>query len=162
MRGGSEIENLDREMGNQARMEIVSVRVRQFDQRTFRSAAVSRRASGRVLAGLLLVALACMACDPGVGVSARNETDQALVVREGATQWSLPAHSSGRVFAQLGSPESVPPRDYDLLDAATCTVLATEHVIYPLAVRWAVEGRLRVERGVVRQRDGALQLLIAA
>ena len=41
-------------------------------------------------------------------------------------------------------------------------VLATEHVIYPLAVRWAVEGRLRIEQGVVSQTDGASQLLIAA
>ncbi len=39
-------------------------------------------------------------------------------------------------------------------------VLATEHVIYPLAVRWFVEGRLRVEGGVVRQLQGASQLLV--
>ena len=39
-------------------------------------------------------------------------------------------------------------------------VLATEHAIYPLAVRWFVEGRLRVEGGVVRQLQGASQLLV--
>jgi len=39
-------------------------------------------------------------------------------------------------------------------------VLATEHVIYPLAVRWFVEGRLRAEDGLVRQTDGASQLLL--
>jgi phosphoribosylglycinamide formyltransferase 1 len=39
-------------------------------------------------------------------------------------------------------------------------VLATEHVIYPLSVRWFVEGRLVVEQGRVRQRDGASQVLI--
>jgi phosphoribosylglycinamide formyltransferase 1 len=39
-------------------------------------------------------------------------------------------------------------------------VLATEHVIYPLAVRWFVEGRLSVEGGVVRQLQGASQLLV--
>lgn len=39
-------------------------------------------------------------------------------------------------------------------------VLATEHVIYPLALRWAVEGKLRTEQGVVRQVDGAPQALI--
>lgn len=41
-------------------------------------------------------------------------------------------------------------------------VLATEHAIYPLAVRWAVQGRLRIERGIVRQLDGMAQLLVAA
>lgn len=41
-------------------------------------------------------------------------------------------------------------------------VLATEHVIYPLAVRWAVEGRLRVDNGIVRQADDESQLLVAA
>ncbi|MGC4075673.1 MAG: phosphoribosylglycinamide formyltransferase [Rubrivivax sp.] len=39
-------------------------------------------------------------------------------------------------------------------------VLAAEHVIYPQAVRWFVEGALVVDRGVVRQRDGQAQLLV--
>ena len=39
-------------------------------------------------------------------------------------------------------------------------VLATEHVIYPLAVRWFVEGRLAIDDGVVKQVDGASQVLI--
>jgi phosphoribosylglycinamide formyltransferase-1 len=39
-------------------------------------------------------------------------------------------------------------------------VLATEHVIYPLAVRWFVEGQLAVERGIVRHRASASQLLV--
>jgi phosphoribosylglycinamide formyltransferase 1 len=39
-------------------------------------------------------------------------------------------------------------------------VLAREHVIYPRAVRWFVEGRLHVERGIVTQRDGQAQLLL--
>ena len=33
-------------------------------------------------------------------------------------------------------------------------VLATEHVIYPRAVRWFVEGRIELETGRVRQHDG--------
>jgi len=40
-------------------------------------------------------------------------------------------------------------------------VLATEHQIYPRAVRWFVEGALHVEDGVVRQRSGEPQLLAA-
>ncbi|MBT9595222.1 MAG: phosphoribosylglycinamide formyltransferase [Vitreoscilla sp.] len=40
-------------------------------------------------------------------------------------------------------------------------VLVQEHRIYPLAVRWFVEGRLRTEAGVVTQLDGAPQLYLA-
>ena len=39
-------------------------------------------------------------------------------------------------------------------------VLATEHVIYPMAARWFVEGRLSVERGLVVQTAGAAQWLL--
>jgi phosphoribosylglycinamide formyltransferase-1 len=39
-------------------------------------------------------------------------------------------------------------------------VLATEHVIYPQAVRWFVEGRLLLDDGQVRQLDGASQVLV--
>ena len=39
-------------------------------------------------------------------------------------------------------------------------VLATEHVIYPLAARWFVEGKLRVAEGRVSHADGASQVLI--
>lgn len=38
-------------------------------------------------------------------------------------------------------------------------VLAREHRMYPLAVRWFVEDKLRIEGGVVRHVDGAAQLL---
>lgn len=39
-------------------------------------------------------------------------------------------------------------------------VLATEHVIYPLAVRWFVEDKLRLADGLVSHADGASQVLI--
>ena len=39
-------------------------------------------------------------------------------------------------------------------------VLATEHVIYPMALRWFVEGRLQIEGGLVRHVGGASQVLI--
>jgi phosphoribosylglycinamide formyltransferase-1 len=54
----------------------------------------------------------------------------------------------------------VPVRAGDDEARLAARVLATEHVIYPLAVRWFVEGRLAIERGRVRQLDGASQLLI--
>ncbi len=39
-------------------------------------------------------------------------------------------------------------------------VLATEHVIYPLSVRWFVQGKLRVHDGLVGHADGASQVLM--
>ncbi|CAD5372821.1 phosphoribosylglycinamide formyltransferase 1 [Rubrivivax sp. A210] len=44
--------------------------------------------------------------------------------------------------------------------ALAARVLATEHVIYPLAVRWFVEGKLAVANGRVVQTAGASQVLL--
>ena len=54
----------------------------------------------------------------------------------------------------------VPVRPDDDEQALADRVLATEHVIYPLSVRWFVEGRLELAGGIVRQRDGASQVLL--
>ncbi len=54
----------------------------------------------------------------------------------------------------------VPVRAGDDEDALAARVLASEHVIYPLSVRWFVEGQLAVEGGLVRHREGASQVLI--
>ena len=54
----------------------------------------------------------------------------------------------------------VPVRPGDDEAALAARVLATEHAIYPLAVRWFVEGRLRLHDGLVTQTDGASQVLI--
>jgi phosphoribosylglycinamide formyltransferase 1 len=50
------------------------------------------------------------------------------------------------------------PGDDEALLAAR--VLATEHVIYPLSVCWFVEGKLALEGGLVRQTEGASQVLV--
>ena len=50
-----------------------------------------------------------------------------------------------------------PGDDEDMLSSR---VLATEHVIYPMCVRWLVEGKLRVAGGIVTQTEGASQLLV--
>ena len=55
----------------------------------------------------------------------------------------------------------VPVRPGDNEHTLAARVLATEHVIYPRSVRWFVEGRLMLEGGVVRQRGGEAQLLLA-
>ena len=55
---------------------------------------------------------------------------------------------------------AVPVRAGDDEAALAARVLATEHVIYPQAVRWFVEGKLRLEGGLVRHADGASLLLM--
>ncbi len=54
----------------------------------------------------------------------------------------------------------VPVRDDDDEDTLAARVLATEHVIYPQAVRWFIEDRLQVELGIARHSGGASQLLL--
>ncbi len=53
----------------------------------------------------------------------------------------------------------VPVQPGDTEDSLAARVLETEHRIYPRAVQWFVNGRLRVENGRVRQLDGESQLL---
>ena len=54
----------------------------------------------------------------------------------------------------------VPVRPGDGEAALAARVLAAEHVIYPLAVRWFVEGKLRIDSGRVTHADGASQVLV--
>jgi phosphoribosylglycinamide formyltransferase-1 len=62
----------------------------------------------------------------------------------------------GPIIAQAAVP--VMPGDTSELLAAR--VLAREHQIYPLAVRWWLEGSLEVEGGVVHHRAGAPQAFL--
>jgi phosphoribosylglycinamide formyltransferase-1 len=61
----------------------------------------------------------------------------------------------GPIVAQAVVP--VLPGDDEATLAAR--VLAREHVIYPLAVRWFVEDQLRLDQGIVSHAGGAAQLL---
>lgn len=54
---------------------------------------------------------------------------------------------------------AVPVLPGDDEDTLAERVLAKEHVIYPRAVRWFVEGQLRTERGVVTHMRGEPQLV---
>ncbi len=62
----------------------------------------------------------------------------------------------GPIIAQAAVP--VMPQD----DEATLSrrVLAAEHLLYPLALRWCIEGVLKVHRGVVVQTTGQSQLIM--
>jgi phosphoribosylglycinamide formyltransferase-1 len=61
----------------------------------------------------------------------------------------------GPIVVQAAVP--VLPDDDEATLAAR--VLAREHVIYPLAVRWFVEGQLRIDKSLVTHTGGAAQLL---
>ena len=54
----------------------------------------------------------------------------------------------------------VPVRPADDEHTLSARVLASEHLIYPLAVRWFVQGQLRVRDGLVSHTAGASQLLV--
>ena len=75
----------------------------------------------------------------------------------GATvHFVTPELDHGPIIAQAVVP--VLPGDSE--DTLADRVLAREHVIYPRAVRWLVDGALRIERGIVTHRHGEPQLLI--
>jgi len=77
----------------------------------------------------------------------------------GATvHFVTPTLDHGPIVAQA----AVPVRADDTPERLAGRVLAAEHVLYPQAVRWFVEGRLQVDaHGVVRHSGGASQLLLA-
>ena len=54
----------------------------------------------------------------------------------------------------------VPVRPADDEHTLSARVLASEHLIYPLAVRWFVNGMLQVQDGVVTHTGSASQLLV--
>jgi phosphoribosylglycinamide formyltransferase 1 len=73
----------------------------------------------------------------------------------GATvHFVTPALDHGPIVLQ----SVVPLLPGDDAEALSARVLATEHRIYPMAVRWFVEQALRVDSGVVRQLNGESQL----
>jgi phosphoribosylglycinamide formyltransferase-1 len=61
----------------------------------------------------------------------------------------------GPIIAQA----TVPVLPGDDEQALSARVLVQEHRLYPLAVRWFVEGRLKLEDGIVTQLDGEAQWL---
>jgi phosphoribosylglycinamide formyltransferase 1 len=74
----------------------------------------------------------------------------------GATvHFVTPALDHGPIIAQ--ATVAVLPGDTE--QTLSARVLSREHVLYPRAVRWLVEGTLRVEAGVVTQLSGESQLL---
>jgi phosphoribosylglycinamide formyltransferase-1 len=75
----------------------------------------------------------------------------------GATvHFVTPTLDHGPIIAQA----TVPVLPDDSAETLADRVLAVEHVIYPLAVRWFVQGQLRLQDGRVQQTSGESQLLL--
>jgi phosphoribosylglycinamide formyltransferase 1 len=74
----------------------------------------------------------------------------------GATvHFVAPALDHGPIIAQA----AVPVLPGDTPEQLSARVLEREHVLYPRAIRWLVNGLLRVEGGVVTHTQGEPQLL---
>ncbi|WP_186276335.1 phosphoribosylglycinamide formyltransferase [Burkholderia gladioli] len=80
------------------------------------------------------------------------------VALHGATvHFVIPELDSGAIVAQA----AVPVREGDTPETLAARVLEAEHVLYPRAVRWFVEGQLRLEAGRAVLADGTCRWLVA-
>jgi len=86
----------------------------------------------------------------------RRAIDAGCKLAGATVHFVTPELDHGPIIAQAVVP--VLPGDSETTLAAR--VLAREHRIYPRAVRWLVEGLLRVDAGVVRHLRGESQLLV--
>ncbi|MCA8296104.1 phosphoribosylglycinamide formyltransferase [Burkholderia sp. AU30198] len=78
------------------------------------------------------------------GIHTHQQALDAGVALHGASvHFVIPELDSGAIVAQ----GAVPVRAGDDAAALALRVLTVEHVLYPRAVRWFVEGRLRLENG---------------
>ncbi len=68
-----------------------------------------------------------------------------------------PELDSGPIVIQA----AVPVRDGDTADTLAARVLRQEHVVYPRAVHWFLDGKLVVESGLVRVKGGDAQFLFS-
>jgi phosphoribosylglycinamide formyltransferase-1 len=85
----------------------------------------------------------------------RRAIDAGCRVAGATVHFVTPALDHGPIVAQA----VVPVHDGDTPETLSARVLAAEHRLYPLAVRWFVEGRVQVDGQRVRQLDGAPQHL---
>ena len=89
-----------------------------------------------------------------VGLHTHRRAIEAGCKVTGATvHFVTPALDHGPIVAQV----TVPVLADDTPEALSARVLVAEHRIYPTAVRWFVEGQLRLDSGVVRHREGESQ-----
>lgn len=91
------------------------------------------------------------------GLATHQRALQAGCKVAGATvHWVTADVDHGPILAQA----VVPVMPHDTADTLAERVLAKEHVLYPMAIRWMVDDALELEAGVLRHVGGATQLLM--
>lgn len=94
---------------------------------------------------------------PGLNTHARALASGTKI--HGCTvHYVTPALDSGPIIIQA----AVPVCAGDTAETLAARVLRQEHVIYPRAVRWVLDGKLRVEGNLVRVEDDLPQLVYCA
>ncbi|MBL0727766.1 phosphoribosylglycinamide formyltransferase [Piscinibacter sp. HJYY11] len=91
---------------------------------------------------------------PGLGTHQRA-IEAGCKVAGATVHFVTPELDHGPIIAQAAV--AVLPGDTE--ETLAARVLSREHLLYPKAVRWLVDGLLRVENGVVTQSKGEPQLL---
>ena len=86
----------------------------------------------------------------------RRAVEAGCKVAGATVHFVTPDLDHGPIVAQA----VVPVLRDDTEASLAARVMAREHVLYPLALRWCLEGALRVENGVVTHRSGKAQLLV--
>jgi phosphoribosylglycinamide formyltransferase-1 len=93
------------------------------------------------------------------GLDTHRRALEAGVERHGCTVYFVTAElDHGPIVIQA----VVRLRDGDTPDTLAARVLKQEHVIYPRAVRWFLDGRVTVRNGVVHIKGSDAQLVVAA
>jgi phosphoribosylglycinamide formyltransferase-1 len=118
---------------------------------------LGERFVGRYAGRLLNVHPSLLPLFPGLHTHQRA-LDAGCKLAGATVHFVTPALDHGPIVIQ----SVVPVRPDDDAEHLAARVLATEHLIYPRAVRWFVEGALQVEGGVVRHRGAESQLLLPA
>ncbi|MDF3836750.1 phosphoribosylglycinamide formyltransferase [Cupriavidus basilensis] len=95
-------------------------------------------------------------CFPGLHTH-RQAIEAGVKIHGASVHFVTPELDHGPVIVQAAL--DVLPGDTP--EALAARLLPSEHVIYPRAVRWFVEGRLRVQAGVVRVEPPESQLFTA-
>src|SRR5881392_948166 len=111
-----------------------------------------RRYSGR----MLNIHPSLLPAFPGLHTH-RRALQEGVKLHGCTVHFVTPQVDHGPIIAQA----AIPVRARDTEATLAARVLEQEHRIYPLAIRWFVEGRLAVENGIVRvDGSGARQALL--
>jgi phosphoribosylglycinamide formyltransferase-1 len=117
---------------------------------------LGREFTGRYAGRLVNIHPSLLPAFPGLDTHARALA--AGVKVHGCTaHFVTPDLDNGPIIAQA----AVPVLAGDSAESLAARVLREEHVIYPRAIRWFLDGRLVIENGVVRVQGSDAQLVVS-